>query len=113
MALNISKMTAANKVLAGTVVGIPTTTQGTTVIPCTHSLTTNPNNYFTVSGNDLVTAQSGPMAMGQDSLEVAATSISLWPNGYAYKSRGVTVPDDRGSRSHHVADVLTGVAVLT
>jgi hypothetical protein len=48
MALNISKMTAANKVLAGTVVGIPTTTQGTTVIPCTHSLTTNPNNTFTI-----------------------------------------------------------------
>src|SRR6516162_2904431 len=80
MALNISKMTAANKVLAGMVVGIPTTTQGTTVIPCTHSLTTNPNNYFTVSGNDLVTAQAGPMAMGQDSLEVVATSISF--SGY-------------------------------
>jgi hypothetical protein len=54
MAFNFSKMTAANKVLAGTVVGIPTTTQGTTVNPCTHSLTTNPNNYFAVSGNDLV-----------------------------------------------------------
>jgi hypothetical protein len=75
MALNISKMTTANKVLTGTVVGILTTTQGATVIPCTHSLTTNPNNYFAVSGNDLVTAQSGPMAMGQASLEVAATSI--------------------------------------
>jgi hypothetical protein len=80
MAFNFSKMTAANKVLAGTVVGIPTTTQGTTVNPCTHSLTTNPNNYFAVSGNDLVTAQSGPMAMGQASLEVAATSISF--SGY-------------------------------
>jgi hypothetical protein len=77
MALNITKTTVASNVRAGTVVGVLTATQGATIIPCTFTLEGSPNNYFAISGNDLVTAQSGPLLQGEYPVKVAATPIPL------------------------------------
>jgi hypothetical protein len=77
MALNITKTTVANNVRAGTVVGVLSATQGATIIPCSFTLEANANNYFAISGNDLVTAQSGPLVEGEYPGKVAATPIPL------------------------------------
>jgi hypothetical protein len=77
MVVNISNTTVADNVPVGTIVGVLTATQGTIVIPCTFGLAVNPNNYFAISGNNLVTAQSGSLAQGQYSVKVSATPVSL------------------------------------
>jgi hypothetical protein len=75
--LNITKTTVASNVRAGTVVGVLSATQGATIISCSFTLEANPNNYFVISGNDLVTAQSGPLVEGEYPVKVAATPIPL------------------------------------
>jgi hypothetical protein len=58
-------------------VGVLTAQQGSTVIPCSFSLVNNPNSYFAISGNNLITAKSGGMTVGAYSVQVNATPLTL------------------------------------
>jgi hypothetical protein len=49
----------AQATLQRTVIGPLSADEGNTEIPCAFTLLRNPNHYFAISGNNLVTAQSG------------------------------------------------------
>jgi hypothetical protein len=77
MTVSITKTTVRSNVGAGTIVGVLTGMQGTVVIPSSFTLVSNPNNYFAISGDNLVTAQSGPLDPGEYLVSIAATPIPL------------------------------------
>ena len=77
MTIYLRNLAVPNNAPAGTVIGTLSADEGNTEIPCTFSLLNNPNNYFAISGNNLVTAKNGGMAAGQYAVQVAATPISL------------------------------------
>jgi hypothetical protein len=77
MTIYLKNLTVPSNAPAGTVVGTLSADEGSTEIPCTFTLLNNPNNYFAVSGNNLVTAQNAGMVPGQYSVQVNATPITL------------------------------------
>jgi hypothetical protein len=77
MTISLGNLTVSANASVGTVIGALSAKQGSTVIPCTFNLITNPNNYFAISGNNLVTAKSGGMAPGQYSVQINATPVPL------------------------------------
>jgi hypothetical protein len=77
MSVYLGNPNVVTNVPAGTVVGTLTATQGSTSIPCTFSLVKNPNNYFAINGNNLVTAQSGSMVAGPYSVQIDAVPVTL------------------------------------
>ena len=77
MTVYLNNPNVVTNVPAGTVVGTLSTTQGNTSIPCAFSLMKNPNNYFAINGDNLVTAQSGPMVAGFYSVQIDAMPVTL------------------------------------
>jgi hypothetical protein len=76
MTIYLGNPTVPSNAPAGTVIGTLSADEGHTEIPCTFPVVNNPNKYFSVSGDNLVTAQSGGIA-GQYSAKVNAAPISL------------------------------------
>jgi hypothetical protein len=77
MTISITKTTVTSNAGIGTIVGVLTAMQGTVVIPSTFTLVNNPNNYFAISENNLVTTQSGPLEPGEYSVSISATPTPL------------------------------------
>jgi hypothetical protein len=55
----------------------PSADEGNSEILCTFTVLNNPNNYFSTSGDNLVTAQGGGLVAPQCSAQVNAAPISL------------------------------------
>jgi hypothetical protein len=77
MTISLNNQIVSPSAPVGTVIGVLSATQGSAVIPCTFTLSNNPNNYFAISGNSLVTAKSGGMTAGAYSVQVSATPVTL------------------------------------
>jgi hypothetical protein len=76
MTIYLRNLAVPSNAPAGTVIGTLSAEEGNTAIPCTFTLLNNPNNYFAVSGSNLVIAQNADMVPGQYSVQVSATPIS-------------------------------------
>jgi hypothetical protein len=77
MTIYLRNLAVPSNAPAGTVIGTLSADEGNTEIPCTFTLLNNPNDYFAISGNNLVTAQGGGMTAGQYAVQVSATPIAL------------------------------------
>jgi hypothetical protein len=73
MTIKIDNLSVSDNASAGTVVGVLTTynASGNTV-SCTYQLSNSAAGYFAISGNNLVTAWSSPVAPGYYSVRVRA-----------------------------------------
>ena len=84
MAITISNLSIGNTALAGTPIGVLTTTDASgTVIPCNYMLTKGSIGYFAIAGSDLVSAWSAPATPGQYSVRIRATGSDTMFSGSA------------------------------
>ena len=84
MAITISNLSIGNTALAGTQIGVLTTTDASgTVIPCNYMLTKGSIGYFAIAGSDLVSAWSAPATPGQYSVRIRATGSDTMFSGSA------------------------------
>ena len=84
MAITISNLSISNTALAGTPIGVLTTTdESGTVIPCNYMLTKGSIGYFAIAGSDLVSAWSAPATPGQYSVRIRATGSDTMFSGSA------------------------------
>src|SRR5689334_24345951 len=73
MAITISNLFVSNNVPARTAIGVLTAIDASgTIIPCKFSLTKGSVGYFTVVGDELITAWGTPAAPGQYSVRIRA-----------------------------------------
>src|SRR5437899_1357339 len=77
MTIYLLNLVVPSNATAGTVIGTLSADEGSTTVPCTFSLLNNPNNYFAISGNNLITTQNRGMVDGQYSVQVSATPVPL------------------------------------
>ena len=84
MAITISNLSISNTALAGTPIGVLTTTDASgTVIPCNYMLTKGSIGYFAIAGSDLVSAWSAPATPGQYSVRIRAIGSNTRFSGSA------------------------------
>src|SRR5271166_5521653 len=69
MTIYLGNLTVTRQPSRGTVIGPLSADKGNTKIPCSFTQLCNRNHYFAISGNNLVTAQSGGMVAGQYSVQ--------------------------------------------
>jgi hypothetical protein len=84
MAIRISNLTVSNTAPAGTKIGLLTTTDASgTVIPCNYMLTKGAIGYFTIAGDNLVTAWTAPVTPGDYSVRLRAIGSNTTFKGSA------------------------------
>src|SRR5437879_6408613 len=84
MAITISNLSIGNTALAGTPIGVLTTTDASgTVIPCNYMLAKGSIGYFAIAGNDLVSAWTAPATPGHYSVRIRATGSDTMFSGSA------------------------------
>src|ERR1700747_421116 len=73
MAITISNLIVSNTAPAGTTIGLLTTADASgTVVPCNYMLTKGSIGYFTIAGDNLVTAWTVPATPGDYSVRLRA-----------------------------------------
>jgi hypothetical protein len=83
MSITISNLTVQDNAPSGTVIGVLTAQDTTTVIACAYTLTKGSAGLFAVSGNQLVTAWSTPPVPGFYSVRVHAVGTNTSFSGSA------------------------------
>ena len=91
MTISISNLTINNNAIPGTTVGVLTARDSTSAgIPCNFTLTKGSAGFFTISGNNLVTAWSGSTVAGNYPVRVHANGINNCFSGNARFTAVVT-----------------------
>jgi hypothetical protein len=83
MPITISNLTVSPSAAAGTIVGVLTAGDASSIMPCNFILSKKASGYFAISSNNLITVWSGSIEPGYYPVRVRAVGINEQFSGSA------------------------------